>query len=154
MDSAEELNILAVNLRTEGDAESIKKLAAENGLDPEEAEDFIAGDINELCNTISAAIGKLDAEAKELKCKDLMADWVDWIKAECVKDKELAAAVRRKEKNLAGALGAVLKLAWSSKSNIDKRIKEAAGISAKVQFGVPGSGTLRKTIREYYGGVR
>lgn len=157
MDSAEEINTLALNLRTEGDMESIKKLAAENGLDPDEAEDFIAGDIDELCNALSAALGKLDLEAKELGCRELMSDWVDWIRAACsTKDASgnysFAVNVRKKDKSLAGALGEILKEAWKIKFNVPEKITKAAGIKgAKIQFGIPGVATMHRIISTYYG---
>ena len=159
MDSAQEINLLADNLVIEGDLESVKKLAAENGLDPYDTEDFLAGDAAELCTVLSAALGKLELEAKELNCKELMEDWVEFIKAECMtKDAEghfaFAQNVRKKGKSLAGALGAILKKSWELKHEIAPKIKQAAGInhSGRIEFGIPGAATVRKIIRSYYGG--
>ena len=113
MGSAAEINLLADNLVIEGDIESVKKLATENGIDSGDVEDYLAGDMAELCNDLTAAIGKIELEAKELGLKELMADWVEWIKAECtVKTDDgyvFARNVRSKGKTLAGALGAILK---------------------------------------------
>lgn len=157
MGSATEINLLAENLRKEGDTDSIKKLAKENGLDEMDVEDFIAGDLPELCTELSAAVGKLELEAKELGLKELMSDWVEWIKAECIVkvDGEFAFAkkVRAKGKTLSGALGAILKKSWEIKWKIPEKIVKAAGISnARVEFGIPGNATVRKIIHEYYGG--
>ena len=44
-DSAEELNMCAEGLRNEGDEESLIALAEENGIDGEDAEDFMTGDL-------------------------------------------------------------------------------------------------------------
>lgn len=157
MGSAAEINLLADNLVIEGDIESVKKLAAENGIDPADVEDYLAGDMPELCTDLSAAIGKLELEAKELGLKELMSDWVEWIKAECIVkvDGEFAFAkkVRAKGKTLSGALGAILKKSWEIKWKIPEKIVKAAGISnARVEFGIPGNATVRKIIHEYYGG--
>ena len=157
MGSAAEINLLAENLKKEGDTESIKKLAKENGLDEMDVEDFIAGDLPELCTDLSAAVGKLELEAKELGLKELMSDWVEWIRAECIvkADGEFAFAkkVRAKGKTLSGALGAILKKSWEIKWKIPEKIVKAAGISgARVEFGIPGNATVRKIIHEYYGG--
>jgi len=157
MGSAAEINLLADNLVIEGDTESVKKLAAENGIDPADVEDYLAGDMAELCTDLSAAIGKLELEAKELGLKELMSDWVEWIKAECIVkvDGEFAFAkkVRAKGKTLSGALGAILKKSWEIKWKIPGKIVKAAGISgARVEFGIPGNATVRKIIHEYYGG--
>lgn len=48
--SAEEINETAVNLRKEGDMENIKVLAKENGIDEENAEVFIDGELLYLCD--------------------------------------------------------------------------------------------------------
>lgn len=160
MDSAAEINLLAENLKKEGDYDSIRKLALENGIDADDAEDFIAGDLSELCNVVQAALGKLDLEAKELGCKELMADWVDWIRAACaVKDingkYSFAESVRRKDRSLAGALGAILKEAWNLKCKVPEKVVKAAGISgARVEFGIPGVALMHKTISNYYGGAK
>jgi hypothetical protein len=152
MGSAEEINLLAGNLLKEGDKESLFALAKENGISDYDVEDLIDGETTELCTVLTAAIGKLELEEEALDLKELMKDWSEWIKAECVKDTEFAKAVRRNGKRLSGALGAVLKKSWEIKFDIPSEIVRAAGIgSAKVQFGVPGTGTLRKIVKEYYG---
>ena len=56
-DSAEEINKAAANQRINGDMEAIREIAAENGLDPEDAEDFINGDIDVLVSTTVVEVG-------------------------------------------------------------------------------------------------
>ena len=58
--SADEINETASGLRREGDHESIKKLAKENGIDEDIAAAFIDGEIDFICDVATAAIGKLD----------------------------------------------------------------------------------------------
>ena len=94
-DSAEEINLTADGLFNEGDFENIKVLARENGIDEAYAEMFTAGDIPVLCDAMTAAIGKLDVEAAELKPKEIMEDWLDYIKARCAEEEEMAAAVEK-----------------------------------------------------------
>ena len=65
--SYEEINLAAVGFLNEGDVESIRTLAKENGLDPEDAEDFISGDYDVLCSAKSAARGRLDIEKQASK---------------------------------------------------------------------------------------
>ena len=74
-DSAEEINEAAVNLRKEGDLESVRILAAENGMDEDVAEAFLEGELLYLCDVMSAAIGKIDVEAADMKAKEIMADF-------------------------------------------------------------------------------
>lgn len=66
-DSWEEVNRAARAQLEEGDLDAIKEIAKENGLDPEDVEDFCTGAIEELTTPTLAAIGKLDVEAKDLK---------------------------------------------------------------------------------------
>ncbi len=68
-DSAEGLNMTAAGLLTEGDKDSLLILAQENGIDTEDANDYIAGDTQELCTSVMAAIGKLEIESKEHNSK-------------------------------------------------------------------------------------
>ena len=58
--SADELNELALNLRSEGDKESLMALAKENGIDSGIAEICFLGEIDFICDDTSAAIGKID----------------------------------------------------------------------------------------------
>lgn len=149
--SAEEINETAVNLRKEGDKESIEILAKENGIDEDVAEAFLDGDILYLCDVMSAAIGKIEVEAADMEAKEIMADWADYIKARCFEDENMAIAVRSKKKSLKGCIGELL--AWSFKNQIpiDKDIMKAAGVSAsRCTLGIPGIGTAKKIITKYY----
>ena len=155
-DSAAEINELAVNLRKEGDADSLKELARENGLDPDLAEAFLDGDLLYLCDDMAAAIGKIEMEAAELKPVEIMADWVEYLKARCCEDVETARAVRRKGKSLKGAIAALLTWSFKNQQAVDKDIIKAAGVSAgKVTLGIPGMARAKQLMAEYYlGGGR
>lgn len=150
-DSAEEINETAVNLRREGDTDSIKILAKENGIDEDVAEVFIEGTLLYLCDNMTAAIGKLEIEEKDLKVKEIMADWADYIKVRCFEDENMAKAVRRKDKSLKGCIGALLTWSFKNQIPIDKDIMKAAGVTAgRCTLGIPGNGTAKKIITEYY----
>ena len=43
--------------------ESIKVMAKENGIQDEVVEMYLQGDLPTLCDTVTAAVGKIDAEA-------------------------------------------------------------------------------------------
>lgn len=150
-DSWEELNQAAEGQKENGDFEALKALAKENGIDEEDAQDYIDGLFDELCNPSTAAIGKITLEKKEMELKEIMADWADYIIKEAIDDPKMAIAVRKKEKSLAGAIGAVLKESWSIKEKIPEEIREAAGIKdASVEMGVPGYATVTRILRDYY----
>lgn len=151
--SYQEINELAVNLSNEGDVNSIKELAKENGIPEEIADLFIGGDIEMLCDAMTAAYGKIDVECKELKTEEIMADWADYIKACCFSSEEMAAAVRTKGKTLEGCIATLLKWSFGHQKTINGKILKEANIKAnKVTLGIPGMGTAKKLIREYYMG--
>lgn len=71
-DSVEELNKAAKGFKDEGDFNSIYALAEENGIDKEDAEDYVAGDVEELATPAMATMGRLEVEKREiLKDKDV-----------------------------------------------------------------------------------
>ena len=154
-DSADRLNELAENLLKEGDKASIKALAKENGIPEEFAKMFISGDIPVMCDAQTAAAGKIDIEAAELKPQDIMVDWVEYIKAVCLEDDRMAKAVRKKGKTLKGCIGKILEWAFKNQQPVDKDILKEAKVSAsKVTLGIPGQATAKKLIRGYYGGTK
>ena len=153
--SAGEINELAQNLLQEGDKKSIKALAKENGIPDDYAKMFISGDIPVLCDAQTAAIGKIDAEAKELKPQGIMIDWANYIKAYSLEDEKMAEAVRKKGKSLKKCVGMILKWSFEHQIPVDKEILTAAGVKAgKVTMGMPGQAEARKLIREYYTGEK
>lgn len=150
-DSAEEINKAAANQKINGDMEAIREIAAENGLDPEDAEDFIKGDIDELCTPILAAFGKIKIESEELKPTEIVEDWVNYIKTRCTEDPAMAAAVRKKGKSIKGCIAALLKWSYTNMYEVDKDIIKMSGVSASnVKMGIPGMGRAYKIITEYY----
>lgn len=153
MNSCKEINELAENLFNEGDLDSIKAMAAENGIPKELVDLYISGDIPMLCDAGTAALGKLDIENKELKPKGLMVDWVEYVKGQCMESELLAVQVRKVGKTLKGCIGELLKWSFKNQWTVDKDIIKAAGVSAgKVTFGVPGMGEAKKIIKAYYMG--
>lgn len=151
MDSYKEINELANNLLKEGDTESIKVMAKENGIPEEFANLFIEGAIPCICDAMTAAHGKIELECRELKPKEIMEDWVEYLKCECAEQDKLAIAVRKKGKTLKGCIGELLKWSFSNQIPIDKEIIKAAGVSAgRVTLGIPGIGRAKQIIKEYY----
>lgn len=153
-DSWEEINKAAEGQKEEGDVEALKELAKENGIDIEDAEDYIDGVIPELCTPLIAALGKLKVEEEDLKPKDIMEDWLNYIRQLCSSDPEICRNVRKKKKSLKGCIGALLKWSYNHQQTINKDIITAAGISGgRVTIGIPGIRTAHQIIKEYYGGA-
>lgn len=151
--SVEEINEAAAAQLAEGDTEAIYVIAEENGIDREDAEDFIAGDVPELGNALMAAYGKLKVEAAELKPYEIMEDWLSYIKVRCREDAAMAAAVRKKGKSLKGCIGELLKWSFKNQHPIDQEILKAAGVTAgRCTLGIPGMGRAKMIITNYYMG--
>lgn len=151
MESAKEINELAVNLFNEGDVESLRAMAEENGITEDFVEIFCEGEIPELCDPMTAALGKIEIESAELQPKEIMEDWVEYIKSQCMENELMAYSVRKKGKSLKGCIAALLKWSFGNQIPIEKEILKAADVTAgRVTLGIPGMGTAKRIIREYY----
>lgn len=149
--SFEEINELAENLLNEGDIDSIKAMAGENGIEADYVEMYCKGEIPSLCDEMTAALGKIAVEAEDLKPKEIMGDWLEYLKAQCMEDEALARHVRQKKKSLKGCIAALLSWSFKNQQPVDKAILKAAGVnSGKVTLGIPGMGRAKKIIRVYY----
>lgn len=150
MNSYKDINELAENLFNENDLESIKVVAKENGIEEEIVDSYINGEIPELCDPLTAALGKIDVESQELQPKEIMQDWVEYLKGQCMENKVLALEVRKTGKSLKGCIGALLSWSFKNQQDVDKDIIKAAGVTQKVTLGIPGMGRAKKIIKQYY----
>lgn len=149
--TAEEINKTAEGLKNEGDINNLIVLAKENGIDEMYARLYIEDELDQLCDVASAALGKLAIEEADLKPVEIIEDWVAYIKGSCLDDENIAVAVRKKGKNLKDCIAELLKWSFKNAYNVDKDIIKAAGVSnATVKMGIPGIGTAKKLIKEYY----
>ncbi len=151
MSSYEEINELAENLLNEGDMDSLKEMAEENGI----LEEFVAmykqGDIPALCDAMTAAVGKIEVEYEDLKPQEIMEDWVEYLRGQCMENELLARRVRKKGKSLKGCIAALLSWSFKHQQEVDKDIIKAAGVHAgRVTLGIPGMARAKKIITEYY----
>ena len=150
-DSYEEINMAAEGFFNEGDFESLSEMAKENGIPEEYVQMYREGDIPFLCDALTAALGKIDIESEQLKPVEIMADWVEYLKGQCLDHEEIALAVRKKGKTLKGCIAELLKWSFGHQTPIDKEISKAAGVTAqRVTLGIPGFGQAKRIIREYY----
>ncbi len=146
MDSVEELNATAEGLKKEGDRENLYRLAGENGIDSAFVDMYLDGAENLCCDAATAALGKIEAEAAGLKP-------VEIIKTLCgdERDDSFARAVRRRGKSLKGCIGCLLEWSFRKRYRVGSDIINAAGLGGRqVEMGIPGTGTAKRLIREYY----
>ena len=156
-DSVEELNRAAAAQKEEGDEEALVALAEENGIDREDAEDYMDGCTDTLATPLMAAMGKLKVEIEDLKLSMVLLDWVMELQAECTESEELARAVRRKDKGLDGLIALLADAGFKNKTVVNKRIVEKCGSELKrivgsheFYIGIPDKAARRKIMREYY----
>ncbi len=156
--SFEEINRAAAAQLEEGDTEAIYAIAEENGLDREDAEDYIDGAVEELCTPLMAALGKIKMEEREITAYGITKDWMTYIRICCQENEEMSLAVRKKGKSLSGCMGRLLAHSLKEAKPVDEEILIAAGIPANyrrnTKLGIPDMGTAKRIIREYYLGGR
>lgn len=158
-DSAEELNRAAAAQFKEGDEKAIYDIAKENGIDMEDAEDYMDGVIEELVTVRSAAIGKLKVESEDLELKGIVSDWKDALVEECMESEDLCVAVRKKDKSLKCCLAKLIRFAFENKVQVSNKIvsetkvtnhgKEEA-LRGPLYLGIPSKADTKNLIREYY----
>lgn len=159
--SAAELNRAAAAQLAEGDEEAILMLAEENGIDREDAEDYIDGCVPELATPLMAALGKLELEKQDLGIAGVLEDWVACIVEMCRTEKAMAAAVRRRGKCLRECMAALLRYAFENKKQVSGKIIEVTKVThngkeepmrGPVYLGVPNRAETKRIVREYYFG--
>jgi hypothetical protein len=165
-DSAKEINKKAAQLKVDVHTEEIsiiqaaeealKALAVENGMDPEDAEDYLNGVNEEFCTTATAALGKLRVEKEELKLGNVLLDWVEELEEACLEDPKLAAGVRKEGRGLDGYIARLADEGYSNMTKVDRRIvartKKVKQVIGNREFGIgiPDKATRARIMKEYY----
>lgn len=147
-ESIEALNMTAEGLKTEGDKASLFKLAEENGIEKEDAKDYLDG-MDTFATASMAALGRIKIEAAALKPCEIMEDWIEYIKAQILENPDMREKVLKKD--LSGCIAALMKWSFDHQYTISQDIVKAAGINAsKVTLGIPGGRRCKEIIRQYY----
>lgn len=147
--SVEELNMSAEGLKAEGDKESFKELAEENGIDIEDAADYWNGDADCFATSLMAINGRIDVETKALALGDILEDWANYIKALGREDETMAAGIMKG--SLSECIAKLLMYSYKNMKPVPADIVKAAGISGgNVKLGIPGAAQAKKIIRDYY----
>ena len=118
-DSVEELNEAARGFLVEGDLKSLREFAEENGLDKEDVEDYIAGDLPELATQITAATGKLEKEIECMKdgqIKAMCVFYANFAKTIIIENEQVAQGVMKKGARINGIYDAIYEYAKKHKS--------------------------------------
>ena len=157
------MNRAVATLLEQGNTDAIVELALENGIDKEDAEDYIDGFAEELANPFMAAIGKIRVESKDLEIKGIAEDWTDCILELCEEDAEVRAAVRRKGKELKLCLASLIEFAFENKVQISDKIVKNVNVMhngkkepfrGPLYMGVPNRVEQKQLIRNYYLGEK
>lgn len=97
--SMEELNAAAAGLVQEGDWESLKILAEENGIDVEEAQDYMTGETKTLVTPFTAALGRLKVLEKASKLDASVRNVIFRMIEAMMQDADMPALVMKKGKS-------------------------------------------------------
>lgn len=155
----EELIRTAAAEREEGDLEALITLAEENGLEKEDAEDYMDGIVDSLANPYMAAVAKIEGEAKELGIKGHQLDQKDTILALLDGDDDLCLAVRKKEKSLTECLAKILTFSSECAIQVPDAIVKLAefrmngkkeAMRSPVYEGGETKADVRRIAKEYY----
>lgn len=158
-DSVEELDRAAAAQLAEGDTEAVIAIAVENGIDKEEAEDYIDGCTGELATPLMAALGKLKLEVEELEIKGVLTDWKDSLIEECMKDTEMCLAVRKTGKCLRDCMALLIRFAFENKVQVSHKIVSVTKVTNNGKeeamreplfLGVPNKAEVKRLIKAYY----
>lgn len=144
------LNRTAETLKNAKDLKGLKRLCRENGVDEADAEDYMDGCFPELFTPFTMAMAKITEERKKLDLPSEMSYYTDSI-IEMAKDPVLATAICSPNKNLAGALGAILKVASKNRKEMPMEIIKAAGWqNGKIYTGNIDRPEFKAVVTRYY----
>ena len=158
-DSVEELNAKAAELKAAGEEKRLVELAEENGIDKEDAEDYMDDCTDELATPLMAAVGKIKVEGEHLKIAGVLIDWKDTIMEMCTEDIKMQHAVRKKGKSLTGCMAKLMAFAFENKVQISEEIVRETKVNhngkveqmrGPVYMGIPNKREVRKIARKYY----
>lgn len=159
--SAEEINRAAAAQLAEGDTEAVIAIALENGLDKEDAEEYIDGCVDTLVTVRTAALGKIKLETEDLELKGIVLDWKDLLVEECMNNEQMCVAVRKKNKNLKDCMAKLLRFAFENKVRISDKIVKVTKVThngkeepmrGPLYLGIPNRAQVKKIVTEYYMG--
>lgn len=156
--SAEEINRAAAAQKAEGDEEALVALAIENGLDREDAEDYMDGATNKLCTPMSAAIGKLRMEAEHLELKNELAELYEEIVTVLFSNDKrdfIMRGIMRTDRSLAGYLAKVIdkgyeKAVTPNREILDKVTAIPQQYRSQMKTGMPSKADRWGIMQEYY----
>lgn len=148
----EELIRTAAAEKAEGDKEALIVLAKENGLDQEDAEDYMDEISDVLATPYMAAVAKIEGEAEELGISGAWEDWKNILLELCTEDNGFCLAVCKKDKDLGEIFGWILKEGFEKKQRVNTKITKAAGLGPDIWIGIPSKKDVIDLARKYYGG--
>lgn len=160
-DSVEELNAKAEELLDTKDTDGIYVLAAENGIDKMDADDFVNGDVGELATCSMAAVGKIEVESKKCGINGILDDWKNELVNMCMDNEEMQRAVRKKGKSVAEFMSKLIRFAFENKCQVSNEIVKITKVThngkeepfkGALYLGIPNRKQVKEIAVEYYKG--
>ena len=91
--SYDELIRTAKAEKEEGDEEALIALAQENGLDQEDAEDYMDDLTEALCTPREAAVARIEMEAQDLEVSGIWEEWKGFVMEMCMQDENVYTGI-------------------------------------------------------------
>lgn len=158
--SAEEINAEAEIMKMTGETQKVIELAEENGIDEDDAKDYLDDIVPVLCTPLMAALGKLKIEADKCNVsKGILKDWLNVIEQQCMEDEKFCENVRHKEKALKYCMARLIRFSFENKVPISDEIVNVTKVTHNgkeeamrkpLYLGVPSAVEAKKIVREYY----
>lgn len=158
--SAEEINAEAEIMKMTGETQKVIELAKENGIDEDDAKDYLDDIVPVLCTPPMAALGKLKIEADKCNVsKGILKDWLNVIEQQCMEDEKFCENVRQKEKALKHCMARLIRFSFENKVPISDEIVNVTKVTHNgkeeamrkpLYLGVPSAVEAKKIVREYY----
>ena len=162
------INRKAEKLVNAEDNDAVYRLAKENGLPEDLASLYIEGETDYLCEDVTdAALGRIDIEADDIGAEEIMGDWADYIRSLIMDRESVALAVMDPKKSFIGCVGKLAAFSIMHAEPVPKEIIKSMNDAVTdaqlkklglqrnhlnyTKIGMPGMGTAKRLIREYYG---
>lgn len=161
------INARAEELANAGNMDALQRLAGENRLLKEWVDQYWNGETDNLVvDPCETALSRIDIEADDLGAEEIMGDWADYIRSLVLDKESFAAAVMRPDKSFIGCVGRLAAFSITHAEPLPKEIIQAMdkavsndqlkklGLERRhlqyTKIGMPGIGTAKMLIREYY----
>lgn len=168
MESLAAINAKAEELFNAGDVDGLRTLAAENSIPEDYADLYLEGETPEFVDIQMFAEGRIRTEAEDLGVEELLEDWAEYVIVLIEDSPEFAEKVIKNGRTLIGCIGELCAYGIMhaeqapaevcqaiNRTVTEEQLKKLHMERRHIQYtkiGMPGMGTAKRIIRQYFGG--